>query len=130
MLDPTQYNNLVAILSGDDSISPEPSETTTSWIENLLLPAPDRGAETKSTSLWLYILAYIPTLIATISASVATGAPPTYFNTRHVVILPGVFGSWVVSHAIGVVVGRTLQGKALPGCFTSLCQHKHGLARS
>lgn len=97
--DITHYNRLIQILSNDDPLSLQ----TTSRSEHLLLPC-----QKESPPKILTLLAYLPILYATIAACIATGAPPTYFNTRHLVLLSGVFGAWLVSHGITLLVTKYL----------------------
>lgn len=62
-------------------------------------------------SLPLQILPYIPIFISIISASLAVGGPPLYFNIRHIIILCGILGSWTTSHILGIVIPPTIGKK-------------------
>ncbi|KAK4463260.1 hypothetical protein QBC42DRAFT_296190 [Cladorrhinum samala] len=65
-------------------------------------------AAQESPGLPLQILPYVPVLISIISASLAVGGPPLYFNVRHIVIICGILGSWTTSHILGIVIPRTM----------------------
>lgn len=95
--DTTQYNRLVETLSPSSDDPPSTTTPSCSRAQRRFLPL---FTYKEPSSKTLTLLAYLPVVYAIIAACIATGAPPTYFNTRHLVLLPGVFGAWIVSHGI------------------------------
>ena len=95
--DEHNYQSLLLTLSERSTRPP------TSWSYNLVLSTP---TQPPGNPILFHLLSALPVLAAITSASVATAAPPTYFNTRHFILF-GVLGSWLLSRALGIVLAKS-----------------------
>ncbi|KAK4169870.1 hypothetical protein QBC43DRAFT_306785 [Cladorrhinum sp. PSN259] len=97
------YQQLLNILK-----TQQPSDKSQDTAFNVGFPSFSPGSsQSPLAKTLLQLLPYFPIIISIVSASLAVGNSPLYFNIRHLIIICGILGSWATSHGLGIAIRRS-----------------------